>query len=155
MRRTVAPVVVPLAALALCLSGCSGSTVSPQAGGTPSSTTSASSAPSSSVNSATKAACAKVQADLRSAPQTLQPAANNPQKTLTAARQLADRLSADVQSSNNAQLQQAVNNVAQLFRAIAATAATGSTTGLLADLQKIAADGRQVAEVCAQAALSG
>lgn len=134
-------------ALTLALTACSsGSHGSPRAGGSPSTA-----AASSPARSGTKAACAKVQADLRNAPQALAPGTANPQGSLQAARKLADRIEADVRDSDSPQLKSAVAGVAQVFRDIARAGASGDTSGLVANITKVGEYGRQVAQICAGA----
>lgn len=151
MRRTLIATGAPLAAVALVLAGCSSGSAdgSPRAAGRPSS------AASSTVQSGTKAACAKVQADLRNAPQALAPGTANPQGSLQAARQLADRIEADVRESDSPQLKSAVGGVAAVFRDIARAGASGDTSGLVGNITKVGQFGRQVAQICARAGATG
>lgn len=139
------------AALAIALSGCSGTSsgdTSTNAGGpTPSRT--------SSTPSATKVACTKVQEDLRSAVQVVAPGSGGPARTLQAARDLADRLDADVRDSGNAKLISAVGTVAATFRDIAKSGSTGNSTTLVQSIQKIAESTRRVTEICSTAGAGG
>ncbi len=152
MRRTLTVTVIPLAALTLTLASCSSgsSDGSPRAAGKPSN-----GAASSSGQPGTKATCTKVQADLRDAPKAVVPSTSDPGRTLRAARDLADRLDADVRGSDDAELKSAVGQVAQVFRDIATAGAGGDTSGIVSSLSKIGDSGRRIAQICARAGVTG
>ncbi|MGI8681938.1 MAG: hypothetical protein ACR2JO_07395 [Mycobacteriales bacterium] len=151
MRRTLIAAVMPMVALAIALSGCSGGSSSdstPRAVGK--------STPSGGpADHGTKAACANVQAALRTAPQALAPVPGNPQASLQAARALADLIEADVRDSDSRELKSAVGGVAQVFRDIAKAGTSGDTKGLVQNIQRVGQYGRQVAEICARARAGG
>lgn len=151
MRRTMVAAVTPAAALAVALSGCSSGSSSDSAPKAPGTAT-----PSGgTIDRGTKTACTKVQADLRTAPQALIPATGSPQRSLQAARELADRIDADVRNSDSRELKSAVGGVSEVFRDIAQAGASGNTSGLVQNIQKVGQYGRQVAEICARAGAVG
>lgn len=156
MPKILITTATPLAAIAIAVSGCSGNSsdsskdaAKPPAGG------SAKTPSAGSANGDTKAACTKVQADLRDAPKAVVPSTSDPKRTLQAARELADRLDADVHGSKDAELQSAVGQVAQVFRDIATAGAGGDTSGIVQSLSKIGESGRRIAEICARAGVTG
>ncbi len=82
-----------------------------------------------------------MQAALRTAPQALAPVPGNPQRSLQAARALADWIEADVRDSGSGELKSAVGGVAQVFRDIAKAGTSGDTKGLVQNIQRVASTG--------------